>query len=75
MMYKIARENLSALFRKIAEQQELYLPVRRAGQVNFGVWSEEAVVDLDTLKSVKSPRMSSFPRARTFIRCKRKEGS
>ncbi len=63
MMYKIARENLSALFRKIAEQQELYLPVRRAGQVNFGVWSEEAVVDLDTLKSVKSPKDVFFPQS------------
>lgn len=73
MMYKIARENLSALFRKIAEQQELYLPVRRAGQVNFGVWSEEAVVDLDTLKSVKSPKDVFFPQSENLYTVK-KEG-
>lgn len=73
MMYKIARENLSALFRKIAEQQELYLPVRRAGQVNFGVWSEEAPVDLDTLKSVKSPKDVFFPQSENLYTVK-KEG-
>ncbi len=27
-MYKIAKENLSALFRLIADSQELYLPVK-----------------------------------------------
>ena len=46
-MYKIAKENLSALFRMIAENQELYLPVKTAGQTNFKVWTEEAEVDLD----------------------------
>ena len=34
-MYKIAKENLSALFQSIAENQELYLPVEVSGQVNF----------------------------------------
>ncbi|MCI7813789.1 MAG: 4Fe-4S dicluster domain-containing protein [Lachnospiraceae bacterium] len=62
-MYKIAKENLSALFQMIAGQQELYLPVRTAGQVNFGVWREEAEVDLDTLKSVKSPKDAFFPQS------------
>ena len=41
-MYKIAKENLTALFQKIASEQELYLPVKTAGQVNFGVWTEDA---------------------------------
>ena len=36
-MYKIAKENLSALFRLIAESQELILPVNKADQVNFGL--------------------------------------
>ena len=34
-MYKIAKENLSALFQSIAENQELYLPVEVSGQVNY----------------------------------------
>ena len=62
-MYKIKKENLPALFRMIAGQQELYLPVRIAGQVNFHVWSENADVDLNTLKSVKSPKDVFFPQS------------
>lgn len=73
MMYKIARENLSALFQRIAEQRELYLPVRTAGQVNFRAWSPEAEVDLDTLKSVKSPKDAFFPQSENLYTVK-KEG-
>jgi len=65
-MYKIARENLTALFQKIAADQELYLPVRTADQVNFGVWTEDEDVDLDTLKSVKSPKDVFFPQSETL---------
>ena len=68
-MYKIAKENLSALFRLIAESQELYLPVRTAEHVNFGVWSEDAEVDLDTLKSVKSPKDAFFPQSENLYTC------
>ena len=62
-MYKIAKEHLSALFRLIAEKQDLYLPVKTAGQVNFRAWSEEAQVDLETLKTVKSPKDAFFPQS------------
>ena len=53
-MYKIAAENLQALFQKIAADQDLYLPVKVSDQVNFKAWSEDAEVCLDTLKTVKS---------------------
>ena len=62
-MYKIAKENLSALFQMIAGEQELYLPVNNNGQVNFAAWTESANVDLDTLKSVKSPKDAFFPQS------------
>ena len=52
-MYKIAAENLQALFQKIAADQDLYLPVKVSDQVNFKAWSEDAEVCLDTLKTVK----------------------
>ena len=55
-MYKIAAENLQALFQKIAADQDLYLPVKVSDQVNFKAWSEDAEVCLDTLKTVKSPK-------------------
>lgn len=70
-MYKIAKKDLSALFRMIAGQQELYLPVRSAGQVNYHVWSEEAEADLDTLKSVKSPKDAFFPQSENLYSVQR----
>ena len=62
-MYKIAKENLSALFQAIAGEQELFVPVNNNGQVNFAAWTEGANVDLDTLKSVKSPKDAFFPQS------------
>ena len=70
-MYKIKREDLPALFQKIAADQELYLPVRTADQTNFGVWREEAEVDHDTLKTVKSPKDVFFPQSETLYTCYR----
>ena len=70
-MYKIEKENISALFRKIAENQELYVPVKTGNQVNFGAWSKEAEVDLDTLKTVKSPKDAFFPQSENLYTCVR----
>ncbi len=72
-MYKIAKENLSALFRLIAETKELYLPVRTAGQTNYAAWSEDAEADLDTLKTVKSAKDAFFPQSEGLYKVK-KEG-
>ena len=72
-MYKIAKENLSALFQLIAEKQELYLPVKTAGQTNFAAWNEDAEVDLDTLKTVKSAKDAFFPQSEGLYTVK-KEG-
>lgn len=68
-MYKIAKENLSALFRSIAEDRELYLPIKASGQVNFAAYTQEAEVDLDTLKSVRSPKDAFFPQSETLYTC------
>ena len=72
-MYKIAKENLAALFQLIAGSRELYLPVKVSGQVNFRAWSEDAEVDLDTLKTVKSPKDAFFPQSEDLYTC-RKDG-
>lgn len=69
-MYKIAKEHLSELFQKIAETQELYLPIKNAGQTNFAAWTEEAEVDLDTLKTVKSPKDAFFPQSENLYTVK-----
>ncbi len=70
-MYKINKENLSALFSLIAETNELYVPCRINGAVNFAAWDEEQIVDLDTLKTVKSPKDAFFPQSETLYSCKR----
>ena len=70
-MYKTAKENLAALFQLIAGAQELYVPVKVSGQVNFRAWSEDAEVDLDTLKTVKSPKDAFSLRVRICIPAKK----
>ena len=73
-MYKIALDNMPALFRKIALKQELYLPVKVSGQVDFRPWSEDAEVCLQTLKTVKSPKDIFFPQSENLYTCKRDDG-
>lgn len=70
-MYKIKKEDLTVLFRAIAAEQELYVPVKTAEKVNFGPWSEDAEVDIDTLKSVKSPKDIFFPQSENLYTCER----
>ena len=70
-MYKIEKENLEALFRKIAESQDLILPIKKAGQTNFGLWNEGEEADLDTLKTVKSGKDAFFPQSETLYTCVR----
>ena len=70
-MYKIAKSRLPALFQEIAGKKELNLPVETAGKVNFAAWSEEAKVDLETLKSVRSPKDVFFPQSENLYTCRR----
>ena len=70
-MKRIAKENLSALFQLIAEDRALYVPVKNGEQVNFANWTEEAEVDLDTLKTVKSPKDAFFPQSENLYTCYR----
>ena len=72
-MYKIAMDNLSALFQKIAESNELYLPIENCGQVNYGVWSEDADVNIEALKTVKSPKDAFFPQSENLYKCDKEE--
>ena len=48
-MYKIAKEQLPSLFAAIAGRMDLYMPLRKNGQVNYGLWSQEAETALDAL--------------------------
>lgn len=68
-MLKIAKENLNALFQKITENNALYVPVNNGNQVNFASWTESAEVNLDALKTVKSPKDAFFPQSETLYSC------
>lgn len=68
-MKKIAKENLTALFQKIAAENDLYLPIKVSGQVNFDLYTNDAEVSLETLKSVKSPKGAFFPQFENLYTC------
>ena len=70
-MKKIAKENLYALFQKIAEDNALYVPVNNGNQVNFANYTEDAQVNLDALKTVKSPKDAFFPQSENLYTCYR----
>ena len=73
-MYKIQKENLSALYAAMAAKNDLFLPVKTAGQVNFGLWTEEADVSIETLKTVKSAKDIFFPQSESLYQVRRQEG-
>ena len=67
-MKKIAKNELTALFRFLAEKKDVFVPVKNGNQANFGLWTEEVEVDLDTLKTVKSAKDCFFPQSETLYR-------
>ena len=73
-MYRILKSDLPQLYARIAEKNDLFLPVKKAGKTNFALWNEQAQVDIDTLKTVKSPKDAFFPQSENLYTCERKEG-
>ena len=69
-MLKIAKNRLNDLYAKIAQTQSLILPIKCAGEVNYGVWTEEKEVSLETLKTVKSPKNAFFPQTENMMKFK-----
>ena len=66
-MKKIALSAINDLFGAIAKSQTLILPIEKAGQVDFGVWSEGEKVRLDELKTVKSAKGAFFPQVEDMV--------
>ncbi len=69
-MLKIAKERLSELYAKINESMGLFIPIKKAGEVNYHVWSEGKEVSLETLKTVKSPKNMFFPQTENMMKFK-----
>ncbi len=72
-MIKINKNDINAFFAAVAEKMPLYLPVKKAGETNYGMYAEGAEVDLTTLKTVKSAKDFFFPQSETMMKF-RKEG-
>ncbi len=73
-MKKIEKAKLPELFAAISEEASLILPVKEGSETNFGLWSQEAEVDLDTLKTVKSAKDAFFPQCETLYTCHKEDG-
>ena len=69
-MFKIAKENLNDLYAKISETMGLFIPIKKAGEVNYAVWVEGKEVSLETLKTVKSPKNMFFPQTENMMKFK-----
>ena len=67
-MKKIAMASLNALFARIAADKKLYLPIEKAGKVDFYEWSEGEKVRLDALKTVKSAKDVFFPQVENLLK-------
>ena len=73
-MKKIARENLATLYSAISGKYPLYVPVSDGTETNFAAYTNGANVDLDRLKTVKSPKDLFFPQSEEMMRFEKKEG-
>lgn len=69
-MLKISKENLNGLYRKLSAVMALYMPLKKAGEVNYGLWTEGAESSVETLKTVKSPKDLFFPQSETMMKFK-----
>lgn len=73
-MFRIKKCDLHSLYQRMAEKNDLFLPVKTAGKTNFALWNAESEVDIDTLKTVKSPKDAFFPQSENLYTCGRVEG-
>ena len=73
-MYKIQKKDLPKLYAAIAAENDLFLPIKTAGQVNFGLYTEGCEVDIDTLKTVKSGKDIFFPQSEVLYKVRKEDG-
>ena len=69
-MLKISMENIDKLYAAIKESRDLFLPIESAGHVQFAEHTDDAVVRLDVLKTVKSAKDAFFPQSEDLMEFK-----
>ena len=70
-MKKISKQNLNALYAKISAAYPLFMPLKKAGQVNYGLWVDGEEASVETLKTVKSPKDLFFPQSENMMKFKK----
>ena len=70
-MFKLSMDRIDELFRKLAQDRTLYLPVDNGGQAAFDQWTPEASVNLSQLNTVKSAKDFFFPQTENLVAFKR----
>lgn len=73
-MMKLAKEKLAELFEFISEKNDLYVPSKVGTGTNFALYEKGMDADLETLKTVKSPKDIFFPQSETLYTCTKEEG-
>ncbi len=69
-MFRISLLKLPELYKKISEIYPLYLPIKKANEVNYEKYVEGAEVSLFTLKTNKSPKDAFFPQTEDLMKFK-----
>ena len=73
-MMKLAKEKLAELFEFISGKNDLYVPSKVGSGTNFALYEKGMDADLETLKTVKSPKDIFFPQSETLYTCTKEEG-
>lgn len=67
-MLKIQRSKLKEFFDAISAKMPLYMPLKNGEQANYGKYTAGCEYDLDTLKTVKSPKDLFFPQSENMMK-------
>lgn len=67
-MKKIKLDKLPLLYDIIAKENDLFLPIEKAGQVDFAKYETGANVNLNKLKTTKSAKDVFFPQTQDLVR-------
>ncbi len=67
-MLKIEKNKLKQVYTAISEKMDLYLPLFKAGEVNYGKFDGVSMTSVETLKTVKSAKDFFFPQSETMMK-------
>ena len=67
-MIKIKKTDAKKFFDAIIENYPLYIPLKSGEQTNFGWYDGDNRIDLETLKTVKSPKDAFFPQSENMMK-------